>query len=69
MAITVKLTGDPKPESLTNEGAWYEFLATGVLGVHYGDDIQSPVYYAPHAWEYVSSPQPPGQKKQFHKMV
>lgn len=60
MAIEVRLT-DESTESLTHKGDWFEILPSGVLVLHYGDEIRSPVYFAPHAWTYVSSPQPPGQ--------
>lgn len=61
MAIEVKLTGDTSSELHSGTGDWYDFLPSGVLALHFGDGIQAPQYYSPHAWEYVSSDQPPGE--------
>ncbi|SKG26833.1 hypothetical protein [Mycobacteroides abscessus] len=61
MSIEVKLTGADKSELLAHEKDWFEILPSGVLALHYGDEIRSSDYFAPHAWEYVSSPKKPGQ--------
>ncbi|UXA17026.1 hypothetical protein [Mycobacterium sp. SMC-4] len=61
MSIEVKLTEDSSSQLLSDEGDWYDFLPSGVLALHFGNGIQAPQYYSPHAWEYVSSEQPPGQ--------
>ncbi|MFL0174272.1 hypothetical protein [Mycobacterium sp. SMC-13] len=62
MAIELRLTGDDSSESLTHEGDWFDILPSGALAIHYGDGIRSSVYYAPHAWEYVSSSKAPGDQ-------
>ncbi|MFV8233693.1 hypothetical protein [Mycolicibacterium fortuitum] len=59
MAIEVRLS-DESTELMTHDGDWFEILPSGALALHYGDGIRSSNYFAPHAWEYVSSPQPPG---------
>ncbi|ART72282.1 hypothetical protein BTO20_30330 [Mycobacterium dioxanotrophicus] len=58
----MRLTGAESSESLTHEGDWFDILPSGVLVLHYGDGIKSSDYFAPHAWEYVSSPMAPGER-------
>jgi hypothetical protein len=53
MTFHVSLTNDADQHYADEDK--YEFLESGVLAIHRGDDTLMDEYFAPHAWERVEA--------------
>jgi hypothetical protein len=55
MTFHVSFTDPEAPDQNYAKEDVYEFLEGGVLAIHRADNTLMDEYFAPHAWEYVSS--------------